>query len=114
MMCVNCDNKNTKKIFEEELQGEGIIGYYICEECNLVWTALNNEFIVGVISSGVGFYEGIVELLGLGKANIIDENQSMDSFIHRCLKCNTFSYEKEKNLWCCPECGFEWEMINDD
>lgn len=36
---------------------------------------------------------------------------SMGEIIHRCLHCNTVSYEKEERLWHCPECGFEWETI---
>ena len=48
--------------------------------------------------------------------DFLDLDESGDQLInvltHRCLQCNEIVYEKEKNLWHCPECGFEWEVIN--
>lgn len=37
--------------------------------------------------------------------------KSMSDVVHKCIRCETRSFEKEKGLWHCPECGFEWEVI---
>jgi DNA-directed RNA polymerase subunit RPC12/RpoP len=39
------------------------------------------------------------------------EKKIMHDYIHRCLKCAALCYEKEKDLYECPKCGFSWEVI---
>lgn len=113
--CMNCGNTDIVKVFEEEIQcnhcgGIHTIDSFVCENCNLIWKAIDNQFVEGMVLPGDNLYEEVMELLNLD----VDENQSMNALIHRCLRCNTIAYEKKENLWHCPECGFEWEAINND
>ena len=109
MNCINCgNNKNINTItgsFLCEYCGKtNYIDYYVCSECGEIWNA-------GVQKS---FEEGNSEYFG----SLYNKDEStkplMSDYIHRCLMCNTISYEKEKDLWCCPECGFQWEVIGCD
>lgn len=121
MKCINCGNKDTVKVFEEEIRcedcgAEYVVDHYVCEECNLIWKAIDNEFVEGMILPGINLYEEVAELLDLDEDETIasGEDQSMNALMHRCLQCNTIAYEKKENLWHCPECSFEWETIGND
>ena len=115
MRCIKCNNETPIKVLEEETMCPDcgriyIMNYYVCEECNLLWLATDNDFLEGIVLPGIDLYEEVAEFLGLEEI----EEVSMNSFMHRCLQCNTVAYEKKKNLWHCPECGFEWEIVNNE
>ena len=111
--CMNCGNENIVIVLEEEGYCDHcgkvhMIAHCVCEECNLMWRSVDDQFVEGLVLPGIDLYQEVMDLLDLNEP---DENQSMAAFIHRCLQCNTIAYEKKENLWHCPECGFEWEVI---
>ena len=36
---------------------------------------------------------------------------TMQDLVHRCLRCETISYEVKPRHYHCPDCGFEWEVL---
>lgn len=38
--------------------------------------------------------------------------KSMSSYIHKCMHCNSMSYEIEEGKYMCGKCGFIWEVID--
>jgi acetyl-CoA carboxylase beta subunit len=42
---------------------------------------------------------------------IAEPKNTMQEIIHKCLRCDTISYEIQPQLYHCPDCGFEWEVI---
>jgi DNA-directed RNA polymerase subunit RPC12/RpoP len=96
MDCINCSNKNvsivTSSFICEYCGKTNCIDYYVCSECGKIWNVNIPE----------SFEEDEITI------------PLMSDYIHRCLMCNTISYEKEKDSWCCPECGFQWEAISCD
>jgi len=37
---------------------------------------------------------------------------SMMDYVDRCIKCNKICYEQSKNVYKCPDCDFEWEVLD--
>ena len=106
MKCINCGNdKNIDTVHSsficEYCNKINCINYCVCSECGEIWNADTSKF----------FEEGNSEYFGSLYNKDVDVKPLMSDYIHRCLMCNTISYEKEKDLWCCPECGFQWEVI---
>lgn len=114
MDCINCgSNKNVsilKGVFIcEHCDKTNFINYYRCEDCQETWKVVDL---------------GVAEQVNLEQSsNLFEEDGSscfgelhtiplMMGYIHKCLMCNAISYEKEENVWHCPECGFEWETIS--
>lgn len=121
MKCMNCGNEDIIQVFEEEVQcdhcgGVHIIDHFVCENCNMISRFVDDQFMEALVLPGIDLYQEVIDLLELDEDDIIapDEDQSMNALIHRCLQCNTIAYEKKENLWHCPECGFEWEVIGSD
>lgn len=109
MKCISCGNdKNidtiTGSFICDHCDKTNYIDYYVCNSCGKVWNT-------GISKS---FEEDTNEYFG----SLFNEGEItkplMADYIHRCLMCNTISYEKEKDSWHCPECGFEWEVIGCD
>jgi hypothetical protein len=118
MKCLNCNKDNIIVFFNEVVpcahcHEDNDISYNVCEDCGLVWKSIDGQALSGVIFSEP-------ELGGmLGDSfekfmNFVEEAEpigTMDEVIHKCLRCNTISFEVEPRLYHCPECGFEWEVI---
>jgi hypothetical protein len=45
------------------------------------------------------------------EASEAGEPKTMSDVVHRCLRCETISYEVKPRFYHCPDCGFEWEVL---
>ena len=115
MNCINCGIDKGVSILKglficDKCNELNYIDYYRCENCGETWKVVDMDL-------------GIVERVNLEQSsNEFEEEDSsyfgelhpaktMMGYIHRCLLCNSISYEKDENTWHCSKCGFEWEVI---
>jgi ribosomal protein L37E len=124
--CINCGGEY-QNFFDEQLPCTHckeviIIEYKICTSCGMV-----AKFVDGQLISGAAFsnddtqqlfgndIEALINMFEQEAAEMESRNGSsglsMSDIVHKCIRCDTRSFEKEKGLWHCPECGFEWEVI---
>lgn len=115
MFCINCGSSNVTNIFAEnyicsKCGDTNIVEYYSCAACNIIWKAIDGELVDKKLFFLSALSPETAKICKLMSDNT--EGRSMSEIIHRCLHCNTVSYEKEERVWHCPECGFEWEVID--
>ena len=122
MKCVGCGSDDAMIALIEAFpckhcSKEIRIEYNVCKSCGITWKSVDGEF----------FSDTTIFDVGLG--NLFDEEKSdvsfdeliknvknksyMGDYIHKCLRCQSLAYEVEKNLYRCPICDFEWEVISD-
>lgn len=126
--CINCGNENFQEFFVEHIPCAHCdeiteVEYKVCTECGMVGKFVADEMIAGAVftddDTNQLFNSDMDELVRMFEqaAAEVDASEgvfsqvSMKDMVHRCLRCETRSFEKEKGLWHCPECGFEWEVI---
>lgn len=123
MECCICGSKSTM-VFDNEIIpchkcGESInLEYYSCRDCGAVWKALDGNLLECIYTEDERS-EAPVDLKEIlnnddfGSVQVIEltKRGTMDEMIHKCLMCNTVSYEVAAGLFHCPDCGFEWEVI---
>lgn len=69
---------------------------YTCESCGTKFKTLNDEVIEYTEASYTG--------------EQLDSNQLMSDYIHKCIKCNSLSFEFMPGKFRCSKCEFEWEV----
>jgi len=114
MKCIGCGkNSATIALIEafpcRHCNGEIHLEYNVCQECGKAWKTVDGEFISGTMLFDTGLGEAYY-----GEEEMKDEEEKMsymNDYIHKCLKCNSIACEVEPNLYRCPICGFEWEVI---
>ena len=123
MECINCSNENNVVQISEETfpcpdcDSEINIVYHACYVCGCVWKTCNGD-VVG--DSTIRLDELLMEEISILTEDLLsaeDTNEvsnSMEDCIHRCLKCNSICYQEAENLYKCPSCDFEWEVISGD
>lgn len=124
MKCFNCDCEYDACTFGESYDCDhcgdsNLIEYNTCRECKISWKSINGK----VIENSVFTEE---ELKGMFEGNMDDfidkmidrtlcNRNTMSGMIHRCLRCDSISYEVSGNgRFKCSnkDCGFEWEVID--
>lgn len=111
MNCVSCKSKNSNTFFTEVVScshcnKDNNIAYHACQDCGLIWKSVDNKIMENIMFTDPD--------LGQLLSNSLDENytnNSMNEIIHKCLRCNTIAFEIKHNLYHCPDCSFEWEVI---
>ena len=96
MDCINCGNN--KNISDSN-------GTFVCDHCKnrgKIWNTSNSKDLKEDTSKRFGEFKNVDN----------DTKILMTDYIHKCLMCNALSYERKKDLWCCPECKFEWGVIS--
>ena len=90
------------------------LSHNICKKCQVMWSSVDGEILNAEID---------IDTLAGGLNNIFNQETdtlqvielnnrgTMDEMIHRCLRCETISYEIKPNVFHCPDCGLEWEVI---
>jgi len=123
MDCINCGSGKNVSILKgificDHCNELNYIDYYKCEECGETWKVvdLNSGIVesISLASHSKVFKEGVSDSFGeihVDEEACSDAGTLMTDYIHKCLMCNTVSYEKNENTWHCPECGFEWETV---
>lgn len=125
--CINCGGGEFKNFFVEHIPCAHCneineVEYRICTSCGMVAKFVGDELISGAVFSDEDtqqlFETDVDELVEMFEkaASMVEEEvmypaASMSDLIHKCIRCGTRSFEKEKGLWHCPDCGFEWEVI---
>ena len=112
MNCINCGSKELNTFFTETLPCSHCdeineIAYHACEVCGMVWRSIGNKISDDIMFYGPDLASFLSELPTPENIN----NNSMQEIIHRCLRCNTVSFEIGTKLYHCPDCSFEWEVI---
>lgn len=107
MDCINCgNNKNISDsngtFVCDHCKESSHIKYYICKDCGKIWNTSNSKDLKEDTSKRFGEFKNVDN----------DTKILMTDYIHKCLMCNALSYERKKDLWCCPECKFEWGVIS--
>jgi hypothetical protein len=102
MDCVNCKSNNSNTFFTEVMpcshcNMENNIAYHACQSCGLIWKSIDNKIIEDIMFTDPNLGQFL--------------NSSMSEIIHKCLHCGNIAFEIEPNLYHCPGCGFEWEVI---
>ena len=117
--CINCGGSEFTNFFTEEIPCSHCdeiteVKYVMCNTCGMLSGALFTDADTQQL-----FQTNVADLIDLFN-NVIGEGEpagvagpatTMSDMLHSCIRCNTKSYEKNKGLWHCPECGFEWEVI---
>lgn len=121
MKCINCDSDDVIVVLMEifpcrHCDGEIRIEYVVCKCCGTGWKSVDGEILSGTtfFDMGLGDIFDDGDEITLNMAPVIDHNEDksyMGDYVHRCLRCQTLAYEAEENLYRCPSCGFEWEVI---
>lgn len=126
IQCINCGGEY-QSFFDEEIPCTHcdetiVVDYKICKSCGMVAKFVDDQLISGAAFSNEDtqqlFGNDVDELVNMFERAVAEiENdgtsapKSMSDVVHKCIRCETRSFEKEKGLWHCPECGFEWEVI---
>lgn len=126
MECVKCGKDSGIMVLIETFQcnhcdSEIHMEYNVCKECGAAWKTVDGDLISGSVLFDVGLGEIFGDdeemefdlMMSIDKEDIKREIQSfyMSDYVHKCLKCQTVCYETEENLYKCPKCNFEWEVI---
>lgn len=116
MNCPNCKGNNILIFFSENIpckhcgednEVEGLV----CQDCGAMWRSIEGEILDETILSKQ-LVDNLFEPLDLEfDINATELNSTMNEVVHRCIRCNTISYEIAPNHYHCPECSFEWEVI---
>ena len=137
MNCIHCGSSNTDVFFKEDIpcchcEGAITVVYEACGDCNLMWKSVDGE----VISNSADTLDELNDVLlyELDKGPVISDEEamvamddflnflkeeaddspivdSMQDLLHKCLRCESISYEVRPRHYLCPECGFEWEVL---
>ncbi len=118
MKCINCDNE-VDKFFSESFVCPGcgdsvVVDYYHCGKCNNMWKAQDDQPVFGFDLENMPIPENILDMFDKIEEELLkmEESDTMSTFIHKCIQCNSICYETESGRFECPECGFEWEVIS--
>jgi hypothetical protein len=116
MICPNCNKHNTIIFFNEDIlcvhcNEINKIHCNVCQDCGFVWKDNEGQLVNDITFEDETLKE-LLEGVEIALTEEFDENLStMGEVIHRCLRCETISYEIKQGLYHCPECSFEWEII---
>jgi hypothetical protein len=117
MDCVNCGSNNSNTFFTETIPCSHCneindIAYHACQTCGLIWKSIGDKILEGVIFTEPELGQLLSDSIDK-MSSLMDKpyKNSMREIIHKCLRCNTTSFEVRPNLYHCPDCGFEWEVI---
>lgn len=117
MNCVKCDSTNVTLIFNESIKcshcnEEIVICVFICRDCGIMWRDIDGA-VDDIISTQSPLknvsVEKMIETILSEQCDYVP--LTMNECIHRCIKCNSISYETSETTFRCPVCGFEWEVI---
>ncbi len=117
MKCINCGSKNSNTFFTETIPCSHCnevndVAYHACQSCGLIWKSIGDKIIEGVMFTepdlGQILSESMDEISSFVEKS---SKNSMKEIIHKCLRCETTSFEIGPKLYHCPDCGFEWEVI---
>lgn len=122
MRCIGCDSDDTVVVLMEIFpckycSGEIKIEYNVCKNCGVGWKTVDDEILSGTTFFDVGLdaiFDGDEDEVVFDMAPIIDHNKDkshMADYVYKCLRCQAICYEKEEDLYECPECGFQWEIV---
>lgn len=130
MECIKCGSNNTSKFFIERIPcnhcGETIeLEYEVCNDCHIMWKSVDGEVINNsfdapeeldrFLDNELG--EDIEEFLKqafdipIEEVTITNASSSMQSMVHRCIRCEAIAYETKPRFFHCADCGFEWEVL---
>lgn len=118
MKCINCKSDDVvvvlMEVFPCKYCGKNIeVEYVICRDCGVGWKSVNGEILSGTTLFDVGLnniFDGGDET-PLNMTPIINHKPHMTDYVYKCLRCQAVCYEVEKDLYECPECGFQWNVV---
>ncbi len=93
------------------------IQYCFCPLCGYSFRTNNDEFLDG---ENVDFesLQAVDDMLNDFVASMEEEPSSPSKLVdllHKCIRCDCPSaYKKNGYTYACPECGFEWEMLQNE
>ena len=117
MNCPNCNKDSTIEFFNEcipcvHCNKINTLSYNVCPDCGFVWKkSEDNKNIIGMVFGDDDIKLILKDTDYVFSEDFFEKKPTMDDVIHRCLRCETVSYEVKEKLYHCPECGFEWEII---
>ncbi len=114
MNCGHCSCENVVEMHNDPLVcdecGKNLgIGYYICHDCGFTFRTLNGKFLDG--NHPADFDQAIQELAE--SMEEMPKTESMAELLCNCVKCGEPSCAPPvgEDLYRCPVCGFEWEIL---
>jgi len=118
MECLNCQGTDVITFFNEIItcshcKEDNNVSYNVCQTCGLIWKAVDDQPISESVFTELELGEMLGGSLDKFMENISHETAStgtMNEIVHKCLRCETISYEVAPCFYRCPECRFEWEV----
>jgi len=128
MECFNCGNEDILAFFEEvfpcaHCDESNVVVYNFCKSCGATFKSVNDTLISGATFTN----EDILKMTGLTADDIEQymvptgqviknmaekhSSRTMREVVHKCLRCESISFETQPGTYCCPECNFEWETV---
>lgn len=140
MNCINCGSSDTSVFYKEKIPCSHCnevteVIYEACAHCYIMWKSVDGEVIDNsfdvdqeldkVLSDGAMVIDGnlfdefptdeefedLLRSINFMDTDSVKSVKSMRDMVHRCLRCDTVSYEIKPRLYHCPDCGFEWEVL---
>lgn len=113
MNCINCGSSSTGIFYNEIIpcghcNEDNEIVHYSCRDCGVIWKAIGNKH---VLMGDPDEEQLLNDLVKSFMTFIVEPKSTMQEVIHKCLRCGTISYEIQPQLYHCPDCSFEWEVI---
>ena len=122
MKCLRCDNEDLMRFMDDTIDccdcGTKLhYVHYLCSNCGMSWKTVNDNVVTK--SDLQAMFVNLMEYMGnleneTRKADAIKEGTAnMVDYIHKCIKCQSVSYEERPGTYRClnPECEFEWEVL---
>ena len=79
---------------------------FICNSCCAIWKRIGEVVVTDTKEDKeVLFGADTIEL------DFEETPFSMQDILHKCIRCNATSFEVGPNFYRCPDCGFEWEIL---
>lgn len=117
MKCPDCNGINCVRFHSEEIicthcDESNVIVAYVCKDCGGFWRTVNGIMDDNFRVSGestLNIFKSMADSVGL---TVEEPEIFMDSFVHRCIKCNSIVHEVSNNKYVCPSCGFSWNITD--
>jgi len=122
MGCPNCGNNEILVLHSDFLEcndcGSPIrIDYCVCKSCGVGFRLNNNKFMEMLGIADMEFDEDgqIVGVEMKEGPNTVEDTMSMSEHIMPCARCQSPAvYKCDANTYECVDCGFKWEILQND
>lgn len=115
MDCPRCNGNASVVLAEDSIKCDcgrvQFMQYWYCSECNYSFRTNNGKLLDGWDLSQIIVENSCRDMSDALKKAVTDKSSMMD-FVRPCVRCSdTTTYESRPGVYCCSNCGFEWEIL---